>query len=212
MLQAAPSDPHCFVSVESFSSTVASGIASPWDEAAELLETLVYWDEILLVLRFIRLDRSTAIKLLSGRWRPALDSWLNFLHGSKTRPRCCDSNECVAREIVDTVQRRFLPAGPPWDAEWLFSSMESSEATTAIADRFDLSIREGLYRIPYECWTSWALGLEDNVALNFLDAIESFSARCVNHVRTLEILEKGTEKWHLLAEVSLPSLTRPISY
>jgi hypothetical protein len=195
----------------SSSSTVAGGIALLWDEAAELLKTSTNWDEILLVLRFIPLDRTTTMGLLSRRWRPILDTWLNFLHGSRTRPHC-DSNERAATEIVDTVNQRYFPAVPPWDAEWLFSSMESSVATAVIADRFDLGIRTVLCWTPYERWAFLALGLEDNVALNFLNAIESFNARCVDHVRTLEILGKGTEKWHLLAEVSLSSLTRPFSY
>lgn len=207
MLQApAPSDADQ-KSVRSFStlppySTVVGGIASPWKEAAELLKTSTNWDEILLVLRFIPLDRNATIELLSGRWRPILDTWLNFLYGSRTRPHYCNSNACAATEIVDMVnQRYFLSAGPSWDGEWLFLSMESSVDIATIAQRWDLSIRAVFCWIPYERLTPWAFGLEDNVALNFLNTIESFNARCVQHVRNLE--GKGTEKWRLLAEASL---------
>lgn len=83
---------------------------------------------------------------------------------------------------------------------------------TMIAERFDLSIRTVLCWIPYECWASCAFDLEDSLASNFLDVIESFNARCVQHVRNLEILGKGTEKWNLLAEASLLNGTRPVSY
>ena len=57
-----------------------------------------------------------------------------------------------------------------------------------------------------------ALGLEDNIALNFLNIIESFNARYIEYIRNLKILGKGTEKWQLLTEASLPNLTRLISY
>jgi hypothetical protein len=173
--------------------------ASKVEAARAVLRKSTKWNEILLVLRFIRLDPDDAIQILSGRWVAILHTWLGFLRGRRTwHP--CGSSECVARDIVDTInQRQPLPS---WDGEWLFPAMESSTDVTMIAQRLDLSIRVVWCWIPSRCWPSLALGFEDTEALSFLNTIESFSGRCGQYIRNLE--EAG--KWNLLAQASILSV------
>ncbi len=111
-----------------------------WEEAAcDVLSNSLSLDDIRLIYSYIPFqDQNTPCNVLSKRWKPVLDTFLNTLHNRNPIALDQDSKD-KAEEILSLLR----PKPPPfmtWDWEWTPPIVASAEYASRAAEVIDFNI------------------------------------------------------------------------
>jgi hypothetical protein len=165
-------------------STVDNIASQWWDSAAiKVLETSDNFNDVRLVVRFIRFQNSTiAADALSRRSTSLLDAFLAGLYGdSNIKKYGCDCESCKAQEIVEII-RQTKPSPPSvWDGDWILLALHSTDISV-IVERLDLEIHLVICKISFEDWVTWSLGYEDDAISKLLEAVVNFRNKLAQYV------------------------------
>ena len=135
--------------------------------------------------------------MLSKRWSPVLDTFLNTLHNRNPGALDQDSKD-KAEEILSLLG----PKPPPfatWDWEWTLPIVASAEDAARAAEVIDFNVCRMFCKIPFWAWVRAWLGCQEAFVTSFLEGVSHISNELY---RYLQEPHQPKHMYELVEEVS----------